>query len=147
MREQPYESLSLFGRSGSRKYLNAAERRRFLESAQQLPPHERSFCEVLAWSGARISEALALAPSAFDIENGVASITTLKRRKRGVVRQVPLPPDLLANLDRLLGLEAVQGAIPSRRVSGFGVSKPHNRVALCEISYGVGGHYWHPCNA
>ena len=56
MREQPYESLSLFGQSGSRKYLNAAEQRRFLESAQRLPPHERMFCQVLAWSGARISE-------------------------------------------------------------------------------------------
>ena len=29
MREQPYDGLSLFGQSGSRKYLNAAERRRF----------------------------------------------------------------------------------------------------------------------
>lgn len=108
MREQPYGGGSLFGPSGSRKYLNAAERRRFLESAQQLPPYERSFCQVLAWSGARISEVLALVPAAFDIESGAASITTLKRRRRGIVRQVPLPPDLLTNLDRLFGLRAAQ---------------------------------------
>lgn len=48
MREQPYDGLCLFGQSGSRKYLNAAERRRFLESAQRLPPPERLFCQVLA---------------------------------------------------------------------------------------------------
>ncbi len=108
MREQPYEGQTLFGQSGSRKYLNAAERRRFLESAQRLPPHERSFCQVLAWSGARISEVLALVPAAIDIESGAASITTLKRRKRGVVRQVPLPPELLTNLDHLFGLGAAQ---------------------------------------
>ena len=95
MREQPYDGLTLFGQSGSRKYLNAFERKRFLESAQQLPPPERLFCQVLAWSGARISEALALTPAAIDIESGVVCLVTLKRRKRGIVRQVPLPPDIL----------------------------------------------------
>ncbi len=34
------------------------------------------------------------------MESGVANIETLKRRKRGIVRQVPLPPDLLSGLDR-----------------------------------------------
>jgi len=47
MREQPYDSQTLFGPSGSRKYLNASERRRFLESAQQLSPPERLFCLTL----------------------------------------------------------------------------------------------------
>ena len=86
----------------NRKYLDAAERRRFLESAQQLPTPERLFYQVLAWSGARISEVLALAPAAIDIESGVASIQTLKRRRRGIVRQVPLPMDVLNELQRLL---------------------------------------------
>jgi integrase/recombinase XerD len=55
---------------------------------------------VLAWSGARISQALALTPDSIDIESGVANIRTLKRRKRGVVRQVPLPSHVLNDLDR-----------------------------------------------
>ena len=55
MREQLYDGQNLFGPCGSRKYLNASERRRFLESAQQLPPPERLFCLTLGWSGARIS--------------------------------------------------------------------------------------------
>lgn len=108
MREQPYDGLRLFERSGSRKYLNAAERRRFLESAQRLPPVERLFCLALAWSGARVSEVLALTPAAIDIESGVASIQTLKRRKRGIVRQVPLPPNLLRELDRVFKLRTAQ---------------------------------------
>ena len=33
MREQPYDGLSLFGKSGNRKYLNVGERRRFVEAA------------------------------------------------------------------------------------------------------------------
>jgi integrase/recombinase XerD len=108
MREQPYDGLCLFGPSGNRKYLNAAERQRFLESAQQLPPPERLFCQLLAWSGARISEALVLTPASIDIESGVASIQTLKRRKRGVVRQVPLPPAVLAALDLEFELREAQ---------------------------------------
>ena len=109
MREQPYDSQTLFGPSGSRKYLNASERRRFLESAQQLPQPERLFCQVLAWSGARISEALALTPASIDIESGVASFRTLKRRKPGIVRQVPLPDELLSALDRTFNLRHRQG--------------------------------------
>ena len=108
MRDQPYGGPSLFGPFGNRKYLNAAERRRFLESVQRLPLPERLFCLTLAWSGARISEVLAISPVAIDVESGVIAIETLKRRRRGIVRQVPLPPDLLTNLDRLFGLGAAQ---------------------------------------
>ena len=101
MREQPYDGLSRFGPSGSRKYLNAAERRRFAEAARRTPSKICLFCLTLRWTGARISEVLALTPAAIDIESGVASIRTLKPRKRGVVRQVPLPPNVLRERDRV----------------------------------------------
>ena len=104
MRERSYDGPSLFGPSGSRKYLNAAERRRFTEWAQQAQPKVRLFCFMLRWSGGRISEVLALTPAAIDIESGTASIETLKRRKRGLVRQVPLPRDLLSQLNRVFRL-------------------------------------------
>jgi integrase/recombinase XerD len=108
MREQLYDSLTIFAQTGSRKYLNACERRRFLESTQYLPLPERLFCQLLAWTGARISEALALTPASIDVDSGVASIETLKRRKRGIVRQVPLPADLLNELDCLFKLGNAQ---------------------------------------
>jgi integrase/recombinase XerD len=108
MREHPHDGVSLFGPSGSRKYLNAAERRRFLETANRLPPCERLFCVVLALSGGRISEVLALTPASIDIESGAAGIETLKRRRRGIVRQVPLPTDLLQELDRVFCLRGRQ---------------------------------------
>jgi integrase len=108
MREHPYGGGSLFGPSGSRKYLNAVERRRFLESAQQLAPPERLFCLVLAWSGARISEVLAITPAAIDIDSGTVSIQTLKRRKPGIVRQLPLPNDVLRELARVFKLRSRQ---------------------------------------
>jgi integrase/recombinase XerD len=94
--------------TGSRKYLNATERRRFLKAARLADPSTRLFCLVLGWSGARVSEVLALTPVSVDIESGVVSIETLKRRKRGIVRQVPLPRDVLRDLNRVFGLRLAQ---------------------------------------
>ncbi len=108
MRERPYDCQSLFGRSGNRKYLNAAERQRFVAAARRTPSKIRLFCLTLRWSGARISEVLALTPAAIDIESGVASILTLKRRKRGIVRQVPLPPYIVRELERVFDLRIAQ---------------------------------------
>ena len=104
MPEQFHQGGSLFGPSGSRKYLNASERQQFLDSALSLPPKQRSFCLMLAWSGGRISEILALTPASIDLTTGVATIQTLKRRKPGIVRQVPLPDNVLRDLDRIFGL-------------------------------------------
>jgi integrase/recombinase XerD len=95
--------MSLYGSTGGRKYLNAAERRRFIRAARRSEPETRLFCLVLGWTGGRISEVLALTPSAINIDSGAASILTLKRRKRGIgciVRQVPLPGAVLDDLDR-----------------------------------------------
>jgi len=98
MRSHAVAGMSLYGPAGGRKYLNAAERQRFIEAARLAAPEVRRFCSMLRWSGGRISEVLALTPAAIDIESGVASIRTLKRRKQGVIRQVPLPGDLIRDL-------------------------------------------------
>jgi integrase/recombinase XerD len=58
----------------------------------------RLFCLPLRWSGARISEVLALTAASIDIESGVASFESLKRRRRGIFRQVPLPSQLVKQL-------------------------------------------------
>jgi integrase/recombinase XerD len=62
----------------------------------------------LRWSGARISEVLAITPSAIDFDAGTVSIITLKRRKIGMVRQVPLPRQLLSELHRTFHLRRSQ---------------------------------------
>jgi integrase/recombinase XerD len=108
MRPHADAGMSLYGPTGGRKYLNAAERRRFIKSANRADPETRLFCLVLAWSGGRISEVLALTPAAFDIDSGVANIETLKRRKRGIVRQVPLPRNVLGELNRFFKLRLNQ---------------------------------------
>jgi integrase/recombinase XerD len=99
MREHAQAGMSLYGSTGSRKYLNAAERWRFIKAARHAPLDVQLFCLVLSLAGGRISEILALAPAAIDIGSGVANITTLKRRKLGIVRQVPLPRPVLIKLN------------------------------------------------
>jgi integrase/recombinase XerD len=108
MTERALAGMSLYGSTGGRKYLNAAERRRFLKAARLADPATCLFCLVLGWSGARISEVLALTPASIDVESGVVSIETLKRRKRGIVRQVPLPRDVLHDLNRVFRLRLAQ---------------------------------------
>jgi integrase len=108
MRTHARDGMSLYGPSGSRKYLNAAERRRFAEAARQADPKTRLFCLTLLWSGGRVSEVLALTPAAIDIESSVANLETLKRRRRGIVRQVPLPPNMLQQLDHDFGVRRRQ---------------------------------------
>jgi integrase len=73
----------------------AARRRRSPRHRDSPSPHTNG--------GGRTSELLALTPGAIDLDSGVTSIETLKRRKRGIVRQVPLPPDLLDQLEQLPG--------------------------------------------
>jgi hypothetical protein len=55
------------------------------------------FALTLAWTGARVSEVLAVFPQLFQIEACVVSIVTLKRR-RFHVREVPIPPELMVDL-------------------------------------------------
>lgn len=94
--------------SGGRKYLNVAERRRFVQAVNQADMKVRLFCLTLAWGGSRISEALALVPLSFDLEAGTVEFETLKRRQHGIVRQVPLPADLLHELNCVFKLDAAQ---------------------------------------
>lgn len=60
-----------------------------------------TFCAVLTLTGARISEVLALTPEQIDTANSTISFETLKRRKRGVFRVVPVSCELVFFLDAL----------------------------------------------
>jgi integrase len=100
--------MSLHGPAGNRKYLNTAERKRFRRVARSLPPAEKVFCLLLMWSGARLSELLALTADAVDLEAGTIALETLKRRKRGLVRHVPVPPDILSALKIIYRIRTLQ---------------------------------------
>lgn len=101
------DALSLYAPSGARKYLNHAERHRALAAMAALEADQALFALTLAWTGARVSEVLALTASSFQVECGTVAIHTLKRRKH-CVREVPIPPELMAALDRHFALSTVR---------------------------------------
>ncbi len=75
---------------GRRKYLSYDERKAFLAEADHLGPADRALCYILAFTGCRVSEALALTRHQFDPRQLTLTIKTLKRRKTHF-RAVPIP--------------------------------------------------------
>ena len=77
---------------GRRLYLTGDERAAFLAAAVRAPRPARTFCGVLAHSGCRVSEALKLTPRRVDPAGRALVFETLKKRRKGVFRAVPVPP-------------------------------------------------------
>jgi integrase len=63
---------------------------------------------VLAYTGCRISEALALTADRVDLSSGTLVFESLKKRQKGVYRAVPVPPALLDALDLVHGIREIQ---------------------------------------
>src|SRR5712691_9154835 len=107
MRADQHRPGSLYTAAGQRKYLTAAERARFLETALACPCEElRTLCLTLAYTGCRISEALALTADRVEREAGFIAIRSLKKRKRTIViREVPAPTTVLQALAQVHGLD------------------------------------------
>ena len=96
--------------NGQRKYLNAEERAQFLAAADRHEPEVRTLCGVLAYTGCRITEALNLTMDRVDLANGTLIFESLKKRRSGVFRAVPVPPPLLDTLDLVHGVRKAQAS-------------------------------------
>jgi integrase len=84
-------TLSLYTGGGRRKYLTASERERFVAAVAACSAEIGTLCLMLAWTGCRITEALNLTHADLDIEGGMVSVRSLKKRRAGIVREVPVP--------------------------------------------------------
>lgn len=100
--------MSLHNAWGHRKYVTPAERLDFLCATEAMRPCVRTFCETLAYAGCRISEALALTADRVDMSDGVLIFESLKKRRKGVFRAVPMPPDFLERLCFVHDLRTIQ---------------------------------------
>lgn len=102
----------MFDRAGRRKYLNWPERMAFLRAAQrEADPIKRAFCLTLFYTGCRISEALNLKRERIDAMGQALVFETLKRRRRGHFRAVPVPASLLGELQKLAQATKPEGSI------------------------------------
>jgi len=100
--------LDLYDAQGRRKYLTADERRCFLEAAERQDRETRTFCYVLAYTGCRISEALALTADRVDFAEGTVIFETLKKRRPAVYRAVPVPASVMDALDLVHDVRQLQ---------------------------------------
>src|SRR3712207_4935590 len=87
--------MRLIDAEGRRLYLTEEERRAFVTAATKAPREVRTFCGVLHATGCRISEALVLTAERVDLPGRVIVFESLKKRRRGVYRAVPVSPELL----------------------------------------------------
>jgi integrase len=111
--------MELFDTKGRRLYLTNEERAAFLDTAKDAERTVRTFCLVLNYTGCRISEALALTPQSFDLSGKAIIFETLKKRRRGVYRAVPVPGEVLDTLNMVHGLQET-----GKRKTGRNVEKP-----------------------
>ena len=98
-----FQPASLYSASGCRKYLTAPERSAFIAAAIACEcMRTKTFCLTLAYTGCRISEALALTWQQVGFDEGVLIFRSLKKRSRvPIYRHVPVPPVLLCELQRM----------------------------------------------
>lgn len=71
-----------------------------MAAARRTRAELRTFCFVLAYTGARLSEVRALTAQSIDIANRAIVFECLKRRRRGIYRSVPVSVGLIALLER-----------------------------------------------
>lgn len=104
------DTFQLYDSAGQRKYLTADERTAFLKAAEHADRQARTLCMTLAYTGCRISEALQLTADRVDLSGKVIVFESLKKRRRGLYRAVPVPAPVLDALDLVHGLREAQRA-------------------------------------
>lgn len=109
----------LYDAQGHRKYLTTAERRAFLTAAEDAPREVRTFCGLVAHTGCRLLEALELTADRIDLRADLIILETLKKRRRGVYRAVPVPHALVDMLDLVHGLRQLLRPAPT---AGAGIA-------------------------
>ena len=95
-----WEGWQVYDADGRRKYLSGDELARFLAAADTYAPRMRALCYVLAYTGCRISEALALTLHHLDTDGLALTFRSLKRR-RACYRTVPVPAVVVGMLHHL----------------------------------------------
>jgi integrase len=113
MHNRGVSAPSLYTRAGERKYVGPLERAKFIATARRWPRAAvGTLCLTLAYTGCRISEALAVTASAVEAEAGFIAIRCLKKRSRvPVIREVPIPPELVEALTHTHDLSDLDHAV------------------------------------
>lgn len=127
---------SLYSASGERKYLTPSERHAFMRAACACTRLElRSFCLVLAYTGCRISEALALTERCIECREEFIALRCLKKRGVLVIREIPVPS---ACIDAIRRSHSLDGRYPNRRLWPWSRSRAWQLVKQIMQEAGIG---------
>jgi integrase/recombinase XerD len=131
--------MHLYDQHGHRKYLTPAERQDFIRASESALRQIRTFCGTLVHTGCRISEALALTADRVDINDGVLIFESLKKRRKGIYRAIPVPPAFLDMLDLVHNLRVVRsGHDGGRSIRLWPWSRPTAWRHVCAVMQAAG---------
>ncbi len=132
---QFHNTACLYDHAGQRKYLTAAERDRFLDAAAACSDRKvHTLCLVIAHTGCRISEALALTAARIQREAAIVSFISLKKRTKFAVREIPVPIQVIQALDEAHHLGEIDA---DRRLWEMGRTTAWRAVKSVMIAAGI----------
>ena len=131
---------SLFDGFGQRKYLNRSEGQRFKACALESPREVRLFCLMVYYTGARISEIADLNVSNIDFCNRTVIIRTLKKREKGIFRQLQLPDFLVEELKSYIGSRRPHRLYNQDRLWFFSTRTGSRYIKAVMNRAGIDGH-------
>lgn len=129
----------IFSHNGFRKYMTSSERSAFLASAQEFEDDTLTLCWVLSVTGCRISEALSLSWSSIDCEARIIVFESLKKRRKGVYRAVPVPIEVISLLRKVHGKGSDKILAPDQPLWGFTRMTAYRRVRKVMDAAGITG--------
>jgi integrase/recombinase XerD len=130
--------MRLFTPEGQRLYCTPQERENFLREAQKASPQVRTFCETLAYTGCRISEALELVPRQIDLDGHTVTFRSLKKRRDDVYRLVPVPEAYLDALNIAFNLRQTIKHKRKAEQRLWSWSRPHAYVIVRDVMIKAG---------
>ncbi len=103
------EAITLYDAGGNRKFVTREERDRFLRTAATCLGEVRTLCGVLSYTGCHITEALELTFERVDTKRRTLIFESIRKRKPGIFRTVPVPPQLIEVLDQVHNVRERRG--------------------------------------
>lgn len=119
------QSEQLIDGRGLRKYINLEERERYYNTTMDQVEEEKLFSLLLLLTGVRISEALNVRRENFDFSNESIHIETLKKRKKGIWREIPLPEWYLQSIKQFMESQKLE---PKNRLWNWSRSTASRRI-------------------
>lgn len=99
---------SLYNAQGKRLYLTLDERIAFFKASKHQPAKVKTFCQLLYYTGCRVSEALNLTADRVDMAGGEIVIQSLKKRSATPhYRPIPVP---MSFMEELAAVHALNGS-------------------------------------